>query len=242
MEYRARATIRRWAMIGLCLMLAGAFAALAVWQIERRAWKHALIARVQARAHAAPQPFPPRAAWPTLNRGDDEYRSVRVRGVFVHGSETLIQAVTDLGAGWWVLTPLRTAGGVVLVNRGFVPPERAEPGSRRVPAGVVTITGLIRMSEPGGGFLHANAPAAGRWYSRDVAAIARARGLGEVAPVFIDADETANPGGYPVGGLTVLAFSDNHLVYAITWSALALLALAGAVVWARYDGSTAPPL
>ena len=44
------------------------------------------------------------------------------------------------------------------------------------------------MTEPGGGFLRRNDPAAGRWHSRDVRAIAAARGLDEVAPYFIDAE------------------------------------------------------
>ena len=81
------------------------------------------------------------------------------------------------------------------------------------------------MTEPGGGFLRANDPAANRWYSRDVAAIAAARGLGRTAPYFVDADAAPNPGGLPVGGLTVVKFPDNHLVYALTWFALMLLAL-----------------
>ncbi len=34
--------------------------------------------------------------------------------------------------------------------------------------------------------------------------------------------------GPPIAGLTVLAFANNHLVYALTWAALALMA-AGAV-------------
>ena len=82
--------------------------------------------------------------------------------------------------------------------------------------------------QPGGGFLRTNAPAEDRWHSRDVAAIAAARGLTPVAPYFVDADATPNPGGFPVGGLTVVRFSDNHLVYAATWFALAAM-LAGAL-------------
>ena len=41
------------------------------------------------------------------------------------------------------------------------------------------MTGLLRMSEPGGAFLRSNDPAADRWFSRDVAAIAASRGLGQ---------------------------------------------------------------
>ncbi|MFC7554551.1 SURF1 family cytochrome oxidase biogenesis protein [Pseudoroseomonas wenyumeiae] len=75
--------------------------------------------------------------------------------------------------------------------------------------------------------MRSNDPAADRWHSRDVEAIAAARGLRDVAPFFLDADATPNPGGLPVGGLTVVSFPNSHLVYALTWYALALM-LAGA--------------
>ena len=101
----------------------------------------------------------------------------------------------------------------------------------------VMITGLLRTTEPGGGFLRSNDPTAGRWYSRGVEAIARARGLRDTAPFFLDADATPNPGGYPVGGLTVIAFRNNQLVYALTWFALAALSVAGAVMAWRKEGT-----
>jgi surfeit locus 1 family protein len=217
--------VKRRALIILCAVLALAFGSLGVWQLERRAWKLDLIARVDARIHAAPIAPPAAAA------GGDEYRRVRVRGVFLNDRETLVQAVTELGPGWWVMTPLRTEQGVFLINRGFVPADRA-PGR---PVGAVTVTGLLRMSEPHGGFLRTNDPASGRWYSRDVAAIARARGVAVAAPFFIDADATANPGGYPVGGLTVVRFRNAHLTYALTWFALAALSLFGVVTAAWPD-------
>jgi surfeit locus 1 family protein len=143
-----------------------------------------------------------------------------------------VQALTERGAGYWLLTPLRTVTGwTVLVNRGFVPPDRVDPARRRdaQAGGTVTVTGLLRITEPGGGFLRTNDPATDHWFSRDVAAIARARGLSEPAPYFIDADSAANPGGYPVGGLTVIAFPNNHLVYALTWFSLAGVSLFGLI-------------
>jgi surfeit locus 1 family protein len=220
------------------LVLAAGFLALGVWQVERRAWKLDLIARVEARVHAPPGPLPSVAAWPHLDAKSDAYRRVRARGVLLNDRETLVQAVTELGPGWWVMTPLRTSSGIVLVNRGFVPAERREPAGRKAgsPSGPVTVTGLMRMSEPGGGFLRANAPAAGRWYSRDVAAIARARGLQGAAPYFIDADATPNTGGYPVGGLTVVAFRNAHLAYALTWFSLSALCVLAAILLLRPRG------
>jgi surfeit locus 1 family protein len=224
----------------LKLFLAGLLAAvgvagltaLGVWQLERRVWKLALIARVDRRVHAAPVAAPGPAELPQLTRARDEYRHVQASGRFLDDRETLVRAVTELGSGFWVLTPFRTDGGfTVLVNRGFVPPEWRDPRTRAAgeTGGETVVTGLLRMSEPGGAFLHANSPADDRWYSRDVAAIAATRRLSNVVPYFIDADAAANPGGFPAGGLTVITFPNNHLVYALTWFGLALL-LAGATI------------
>ncbi len=186
---------------------------------------------------STPPVAPPAPAdWIRVSDARDAYRRVRVTGRFDHAHETFVRAVSDLGGGYWVMTPLRTDRGfTVLVNRGFVPPERRDPAARKqgLPTGEVTVTGLLRITEPKGGFLRSNDPAASRWYSRDVAAIAQAQGLGAVAPYFIDADDAPNPGGFPVGGLTVVSFPNNHLSYAITWFAMAALVAGatGVMIW-----------
>lgn len=220
-----------WLTIPAVLGVIGLIA-LGVWQIERRAWKLTLIDRVEARIHAAPAPLPPPAAWPTVSAVNDEYRRVTATGQFLHDRETLTTAVTEAGGGFWVITPLRLADGqTVLVNRGFVLPEQRDRVSRlgREPVGPVSVTGLLRISEPNGGFLRHNAPADDRWYSRDVQAIAAARGIADVAPFFIDADASLNARGQPIGGLTVVQFPNNHLTYALTWFCLAFM-LAGWLV------------
>ncbi|PGH58516.1 Surfeit locus 1 family protein [Azospirillum palustre] len=222
------------ALFGL-LALAGiaGLTALGIWQLERRVWKLDLIERVDARIHASPVPAPGPEAWASVSAASDEYRRVGVRGRFLNDREALVQAVSDLGGGFWVMTPLVTDRGfAVLVNRGFVPPDKRDPATRAEgqPQGEVSVTGLLRLTEPKGGFLRSNDPAAGRWYSRDVAAIAAATGLEQDAPYFIDADSTRNPGGWPVGGLTVVSFPNSHLGYALTWFALDLM-LIGAVLF-----------
>ncbi len=205
------------------------FVALGTWQIERRAWKLDLIARVEQRVHAPAVAPPGPERWAQVTAGSDEYRHVTLSGTFLDQSQTLVQAITDLGAGYWVLTPLRSAEGtVVLVNRGFVD---ADSRDHIRPGGEASVTGLLRITEPGGGFLRHNDPAADRWFSRDVQAIARARGLKTVAPYFVDADAASGAGAdprAPIGGLTVVQFHNSHLVYAITWYTLALM-VAGAI-------------
>jgi surfeit locus 1 family protein len=227
----------------VAVLLIGAFVALGTWQLERRAWKLELIDRVEARVHASPAPAPARAQWPAVTAANDEYRRVRIAGTYLHDHEALVQASTVLGGGYWVLTPLRTAdGSVVLVNRGFVPPDRRERSTRSAgePGGEVEVTGLLRITEPGGGFLRRNDAAANRWYSRDVQAIAAARGLTGVAPYFIDAGDPSAPvaeNTWPASGLTVVAFNNNHLVYAITWYTLALMVAAASAYALRQASS-----
>jgi surfeit locus 1 family protein len=210
------------------------FAALGTWQIHRLSWKRQLIADVDARLHQPPIPLPSSKEWLRFDVDGSEYRPVQAAGVFLNDRETLVHALTERGAGYWVITPLRTGDGdVVLINRGFVPLDLRDARNRLAGQieGEVRVTGLLRHGEPGAGFLRSNDPASDRWYFREVAAIAAARGLGVVAPFFVDADATPNAGGYPIGGLTVVTFPNNHLVYAITWYALAAM-VAGTGVWA----------
>ncbi|MGK2910042.1 MAG: SURF1 family protein [Sphingobium sp.] len=218
----------------LALLLFAALVALGTWQVERRAWKHALIAQVDARIHARPVPAPGPAAWRGITSESDAYRRVTARGTFLNDRETFVQASTALGSGYWVMTPLRaTEGFTVLVNRGFVPPDRRRDHNRI--AGAVTVTGLLRITEPKGGFLRSNDAGADRWYSRDVAAIGAKRGLRDVAPYFIDADASDKGDRSPMGGLTVVSFPDNHLAYALTWYGLALMVLGGAFIVGREE-------
>jgi len=225
-ERRGRSPLVPAILTAIGLALIAAFLSLGVWQLQRRVWKLDLIAKVDARLHAAPVAAPPTAG------PEDVYRRVTATGTFRNDRETFVQAVTERGPGYWVLTPLVGPRFTILVNRGFVPAEHRADHDR--PNGPVRVTGLVRISEPKGAFLRSNDPVADRWYSRDVKAIAAAKQLGPIAPYFIDADATLNPGGYPVGGLTVVAFRNSHLSYALTWFALAILTVVGLVIlWRR---------
>lgn len=215
------------ALLGLVLF--AGFIALGTWQVHRLAWKRALIAHVDARVHAPPVNAPGPAQWPRVTAATDEYRHVRLHGTFLYDRSTYVWAATAEGSGLWVMTPLRRDdGSLVLVNRGFVTPEwcgrsgSCSPGA----AGEVTVTGLLRLSEPPG-FLRHNDPAKDDWYTRDVAAIAARRALQDVAPYFVDEDAAseARVPHAPKGGLTVIHFPNNHLSYLITWYGMALMVL-----------------
>jgi surfeit locus 1 family protein len=151
----------------LALFLFCVFAALGSWQVRRLQWKQALIARVEARVNAPAVPAPPRARWSGISAASDEYRHVALQGSFLYAQTARVQAVTELGAGFWLLTPMCTTDGIVFVNRGFVPVGPAPAPAPPAPADAcanagprIALTGLLRIGEPGGGFLRRNDPAA----------------------------------------------------------------------------------
>ncbi len=232
MQTTARKGIRPAAVVVIMMtvILTGLLLALGTWQVKRLSWKLDLIQQVEQRAHAAPVDAPSPSQWSSLtNPADYEYRRVRLAGIFRHQDEVQVYTVSDLGPGYWVLTPLqRDDGSLVIVNRGFVPSDKRDPSTRLegdLPARV-EIVGLMRAPETGGLFLRTNDPQNNRWYSRNIAQIADAKSLGTVAPFYVDADETPNPGGLPIGGKTMLVFPNNHLSYAITWYVLAAMTVA----------------
>lgn len=207
------------AVVAAFAMLVG----LGTWQIQRRAWKHALIAHIQARIHAPAVAMPAHVNDPKLF----DYRHMRATGRFLNDREIhLASQVRDGIAGVDVITPLvRTGGETVLVNRGWVPTALADPAKR--PAGqltgVVTVTGIARIPPGRGYFMPPNEPARGFWSTVDIPAIRRFLKLGPTLPVVLEADAVpGNPGGWPKGGVTRITLRDEHLQYAITWYSLAL--------------------
>ncbi len=209
---------------------------LGTWQMERLAWKRALIAERAERLAMAEVVLPARiddpARW--------TMRPVRVRGVFLHDQELYVGARSQRGnAGYQIVTPLRRAdGGIVLVNRGWVPLDRKQPATRSEAqvAGMVEVAGIVRPIERPGWAMPDNRPAENFWFYVDVPAMARALGLDAVAPVVVDAGPAPNPGGFPIGGQTRTEIRNEHLQYAITWYALAVTLVVIYVVYHRRRG------
>lgn len=228
---------RRLLPVSILLVLALAFAALGIWQVKRLAWKEALIADVDRALHAAP--IAPTAI-PAGDIAPLAYHRVTLSGRFLPAATVLVTATSNLGNGYWVMVPLAAPGGAapVWINRGFVPlGTRLDTARAAVPAGPVAIVGLVRPNEPHGTFLRANRPEAERWYARDLPVMAARRGVASETRYFLDAQsETPRPTAapVPVPGLTVIAFPNNHMSYALTWFALCALSLGAAImVWRK---------
>lgn len=212
---------------------------LGTWQVQRRAWKEGLIATVSERFAASPAALRPPAEWTRLDPATDEFRRVRFTAELLNDKEALVFTTGsslhggDAGPGYWVFTPARVRDRIVMVNRGFVPEARKDPATRPQGqiAGPAEIVGVMRWPEPPGLFTPAADAAKNLWFARDSAAIAQAKGLGPVAPFYVEQESPPAPGGLPRTGALQPSFPNNHLGYAITWYGLALVLAGSFSVW-----------
>lgn len=229
-------------LIALAILLV-----LGIWQIERKTWKEELIARIVRQTRAEPVAPPAPDAWDPAR---DEFRHVRVSGRFANDREALVHGLAAGETpgralqGYYVITPLlRTDGGTVLINRGFVPTELKAQADRRdgLIEGPTTVTGILRASEPRAMFVPEADPARGEWFNRDVAGIAAARGITDTAPYLIEVDAVPGQTTWPRGGQLKVDLPNNHLQYAFTWFALAacLIGVFGVFAYRRLHDSDA---
>lgn len=225
--------------LGLAVLLG-----LGTWQLQRRAWKEDLIARIAARTTAAPVDLAEAERQWSAER-DIEYLRVTVTGRYVGGRDNYYFTTGSDGPGYHVYAPFRSAGRTLLVNRGYIPaaqlPRNAETVVAR-PAGDLTLVGLARAAERTGLFSGAP-PAEGRngpWLTRDLAGMTAAAHIPgivsaeQMEPFFLDLEKSnADPNVYPQAGTTRLDLPNQHLEYALTWYGLAALLVVMTTLYLR---------
>lgn len=218
-----RPSAAAWACLGAGLI---ALIGLGTWQLERRAWKHDLIATIAARTTAPPLALGASVPGPEAL----DYRRVSASGRFDHGRAVLVSSRFHQGrAGVHVITPLLREGlPPVLVNRGWLPLDRTALATRPSDAtgGPITVTGIARTTFRRGAFAPENDPGKGFWAHYDPAAMARAMGIARPLPLILEADAASDRKALPKGAVTRIDLPDNHLGYALTWYALAVALVA----------------
>jgi surfeit locus 1 family protein len=214
---------------------------LGTWQIQRKAWKEALIASLTAQLAAPPVALAPAKDWAALDPAGEDYHRVKFGAQFDYAHEALVFAAAagfrpDVsGPGYWVFTPARLGdGSVVMVNRGFVPDGHQDEKARAAGnlPGTVDIVGAMRWPDTRHWFTPKDDPAHNLWFSRDPQGIASAKGLGAVAPFYVEQEAPVPPGGLPQPGRLIVSLPDNHLQYALTWYGLAIVLLIMFASWA----------
>jgi surfeit locus 1 family protein len=240
---RPRLGFAFWSFIVFMLALTGLFVVLGIWQVNRLAWKEGLIAEVTARLDQPAYDLPPPDQWPSLDLTTFDFHPVKVSGQYLADKTVLV--FTSLGddakgkysgPGYWVMTPFTADdGGIVFINRGFVPQTQASAFSsgNTVPKGHLSIIGIAVEAEAAGAFTPGPDIARHVEWVRDPVRLATMAGLS--APVIgltIDAP-AGTTGALPQGGETTIAFPNNHLGYAFTWFGFAILTpcLLAAWIW-----------
>lgn len=215
---------------------------LGFWQFDRLDEKTRLLDRIEAGMSAEPAVLPGTLSDPA----DWDYRRVRVEGVFLHEHEFHLtgRRYRDQ-VGLQVVTPLRrtdmAAGQVVLINRGWVPPDRGDPATRPegLPAGPVTVSAIARRPPERGWMQPDNEPDANVWFWVDPAGMAVAAGIAATPELILEADVGPDESILPIGGQTRLDIPNSHLQYAVTWFAFAATL---AVIYLLYlRGLARPP-
>ena len=218
------------------------FIALGTWQLERKAWKEALIVTLDERLAGRPTPLPARERWAGLDAANDEFRRVVLRAEFLPGREGRVytggSGLRDdiKGPGYFAFAPARVAdGGMVVVNRGYVgnPHPAASLRPIALPEGAVEIVGVLRWPEAPAAFVTAHSEHEDLWFVRDQLAMATAYGWGIVAPFYIDQEAPMPAGGVPRPGPLKANLRNEHLQYALTWYGLAAVLAIAFAMWIR---------
>ena len=230
------------------LVMVAAFVGLGLWQLQRRADKHVLIAALDQRLAAAPTALPESAQWSALTPGKDEFRRVSFTATYAPLPDAMVYSSGSAvrndvsGPGTWALLPARLASGeTVVVNTGFVQntmQDRVQEDravARLVTGQPVQLTGYLRFPESAGALTPAENIAKRLWFTRDLLAMARALKWGEdkIAPFYIDLETPVPESGIPKPGPLTVHLKDDHLQYAITWFTLAGAVMIAFGVWWR---------
>jgi cytochrome oxidase assembly protein ShyY1 len=244
---------RRRAVTGFAiftLAMVAAFASLGIWQLQRRAEKHALIAMLSERLAAAPEALPTPSQWNALTPAKDEFRRVSFTATYARLPDAMVysagSAVRDdiSGPGTWAFLPARLPEGeTVVVNTGFIQntmQDRSQQDravGRLVTGQPANLTGYIRFPESAGALTPPENTAKRLWFTRDHLAMARALGWGNggngVAPFYIDLEQPAPESGIPKPGPLSVHLKDDHMQYAVTWFTLAFAVVIAFGVWRR---------
>jgi surfeit locus 1 family protein len=237
-----------WALTVAAALAIVALLGLGIWQVRRLEWKEGVLAKIAALTHAPARPL----ATVLVGGGAAEFMRVDAACAPAPSPSPAVglyrYAVRDGRIGWRLLGACRLSAGPydgILVDRGLI--DRfaglTSPQAATFPP-VREVTGVLRkaggtpwlgpaLMETGAGFL--------AWRVIDPPSLAKAAataGLTNPAP-FLLAPPRPPP---PAPGLTPAALPqdipNNHLVYAITWFALAAIAawFYGAMLISRSRG------
>ncbi len=193
----------------------GVLVSLGLWQVDRLAWKEAILTDINARLAATPKQLSF-----DVTEAADEYSRVTLTGTPTGAELHVLVSGTAAGTGYRVISAFDTPDGLILLDQGLLALDNKDAPPVTVP---MQITGTWLWPDD----VNSNTPdpdlGKNIWFARDIDAMADAL---QTAPLLVVASTTTPPDPrltpLPV---TTANIKNDHLEYAITWFLLA-------VVWA----------
>lgn len=201
-----------------------ALVSLGTWQMERLRWKNNLIEQVELA-----QKLPSLDSLPE-NLSGLEYRRINLKGTFKYEHVLhLIGRQSGNFPGYFMLTPFEVSGDgrIILVNRGFAPSNMESK-----PDGLQTVYGTVRPPRNKRFFAPENLPEKNIWFYEDIKAMSQATAL-PLSPLIVEEAGKTEKGVFPIKSDGKINLSNDHLGYAITWFATAIIGLVMFVVYHR---------
>jgi surfeit locus 1 family protein len=215
------------------------FIALGRWQLDRHSEVQLDNSIRSTRLAEQPLPLQQMLASVGDSIGSLEYRRATAEGTFRPTEEFLVRNQVENGAaGFHVVTPFQFEGGMILINRGWIPLALDEVPvvDAPPPAGAVTVELILRSSQP--------RPPVGRVEPDGRLSVVNRididrlkEQVDDLVPVWgqlVEGDEQSLP--VPI---SAPQFDDNgpHLAYAAQWFLFAVITVVGSVFLIRSSAS-----
>jgi cytochrome oxidase assembly protein ShyY1 len=226
----------RWALLIIFVAVLGVvFVNLGEWQLDRLAQRKERNATTIINEQKPVQPYEQVFTRPVTDA--DQWQRVEARGTFDAQHQFVVRYRSNGDAdGYEVVTPLRTATGAVLVDRGFIPLQRGTQIPSVAPApptGEVTVVGHVRRDEKGR--RAATTPVGNQMRLINSQAIAATVpypiATGYIGLLTVQPEQQ---GGFQPIKLPELS-EGPHFWYALQWFMFTAVAAAGIVVFIRGD-------
>jgi surfeit locus 1 family protein len=199
---------------------------LGIWQINRLAWKEAILASIAQAERAPPVPLPaaPSPFEKVFVTGRPDRATVSLFGDDVRATRTDSTVI-----GGELLVVLRRPGAKpILVDLGWMPYE--DFGRVELPPSL-SISGFAQAPERANYFTPKDNPADHQFYLLDPARIGPALGVPDLAPFVLVAIGEPPARGWPEPAARLPRPPNDHLQYALTWFGLAGVLLVQFLYW-----------
>lgn len=203
---------------------------LGFWQLDRLVWKTNLLDRLAAERAIDAKEIP---LDPNSFKVDDILTRGFLAGRYLHDAAVMVAPRTLNGAaGFHLITPFALddvhGGGVILVNRGWLPVSYERPDDYAVysPEGQGVLIGALRPVPGHNFFTPENVPDQDLWYRISPEDIQDVSGVDilDQAMFYVETERFAAPSGaYPIAVTRDNEISNNHAQYALFWFSMAVL-------------------